>query len=537
MKRKIKVVNKLNSIMLTVSTTFFMLISLLSVTSCQDQIKEDLFKNYEKENKKDQEVETTRSVGDYDLYEKKVDIEDFKDVIVEDQETYQKHQSSLQYLLSINEFPSFKNKTLEEKIQLSNRLKYVSNYYEDYKNSDWLNTGIAMISYTDPVWYHKYNQQEMKVVPFVEVFFKKLSNDEYKQDWLLLTPKQAHDLFSYDDRHEMFDKRSRKFENKYLRLEINLKSYCEITGVDSTFIKNCRVLTRSYFDIHPEQEYDKDVYYHYYYQFPFKDNYKDYQNSSLKCKNINNLKHLIQPGAILFVYDGFVFNSNSDTINVFSYGHSIIVTDLWYDLPDQQDSRLITSKLDDPFGYQSLDKYKKCESLNFLDIPELRKDAFDDNIKLKDYLKRFVFIEAVNKLNDNQNCLINKEQSEKHGVMYTSGNDLNFRNKFEEYTIFSVSNLNNGYKYNHKNLIKNVIKNSKNLIGNAYIVPLDNSDESLDHYCSGIVLSSFLNTNNNPSLRLLLKNHSSKISFVTNWYMPRTLTSSPFVYTRTWYKK
>lgn len=536
MKRKIKVVNKLYSIVLTVVSTIFVLSSLLSVTSCKDQIQEDLLEHYEKENKKDQEDVTTRSIGDYDLYEKKVDIEDFKDVIVEDQETYQKHQSSLQYLLSINEFPSFKNKTLEEKIRLSDRLKDVSNYFEDYKNSDWLNTGIAMISYTDPVWYHKYNVQETKVVPFVEVFFKKLSNDEYKKDWLLLTPKQAHDLFSYDDRHEMFDKRSRKFENKYLRLEINLKSYCEITGVDSTFIKNCRVLTRSYFDMYQEQEYDKDVYYHYYYQFPFKDNYKDYQNSSLKCENINNLKHLIQPGAILFVYDGFVFNSNSDTINVFSYGHSIIVTDLWYDLPDQQDSRLITSKLDDPFGYQSLDKYKKCESLNFLDIPELRKDAFNDDIKLKDYLKRFVFIEAVRSKSENENVLINKKGKKEKGVIYTSGNDLNFRNKFEEYKIFSVSNLNNGYKYNHKDLIKNSIENAKSLIGTDYDIPNNNSDESLKHYCSGIILYSYINENTNPSLRLLLKNHSSKI-VTQNWYMPRTLTSSPFVYTRTWYKK
>lgn len=535
MKRKIKVVNKLNSIMLTVVSTIFVLFLLLSVTSCQDQIQEDLLEHYEKENKKDQEDVTTRSIGDYDLYEKKVDIEDFKDVIVEDQETYQKHQSSLQYLLSINEFPSFKNKTLKEKIQLSERLKDVSNYFEDYKNSDWLNTGIAMISYTNLVWYHKYNKQETKVVPFVEVFFKKLSNNEDEQDWLLLTPKQAHDLFSYDDRHEMFDKSSRKFRNKYLRLEINLKSYCEITGVDSTFIKNCRVLTRSYYDMNQDQEYDQDVYYHYYYQFPFKDNYKDYQNSSLKCKNINNLKHLIQPGTILFVYDGDFENISKDSIDLSLFGHSIIVTDLWYDLPNGLDSRDIASVLNYEYGYKSLDEYKKCESLNFLDIPELRKDAFDDNIKLKDYLKRFVFIEAVRSKSKNENVLINKKGKDEKGVIYTSGNDLNFIKKFEKYKIFGVSNLNNGYKYNHKGLIKNVIKNSKDLIGNKYKFPRSNSDESLDHYCSGIVLSSFLNTNNNPSLRLLLKNHSSKVVIYT-WYMPRTLTSSPFVYTRTWYR-
>ena len=535
MKRKIKVVNKLNSIMLTVATRIFILFSLFSVTSCQDQIQEDLLEHYEKENKKDQEDATTRSVGDYDLYEKKVDIEDFKDVIVEDQETYQKHQSSLQYLLSITEFPSFKNKTLEEKIQLSERLKDVSNYFEDYKNSDWLNTGIAMISYTDPVWYHKYNKQETKVVPFVEVFFKKLSNNEDEHDWLLLTPKQAHDLFSYDDRHEMFDKRSRKFRNKYLRLEINLKSYCEITGVDSTFIKNCRVLTRSYFDMHPEQEYDKDVYYHYYYQFPFKDNYKDYQNSSLKCENINNLKNLIQPGAILFVYGGDFENISKDSIDVSSFGHSMIVTDLWYDLPDQQDSRLITSKLNDPFGYQSIDKYKKCRSLNFLDIPELRKDAFDDNIKLKDYLKRFVFIENT-PFQFNQNL----KNIDIFGIRYTTGNDKTFQNKFTKYTIFGVSNINNGYKYNHKDLIKNSIENSKKMIGGLYLTPLNTNIETTKFYCSGMIIYSYYNHKKNPSLNLLLEKNISIYQFKkikTYWYMPRTLTNSPFVYTRTWYRK
>lgn len=522
---------------------FLLCIMMLFISSCQDQIFEDLKTNTELQNKDKKDQTQTRSIGSEGFFENYVDIEDFKNFQYESYEMWNDHQRYLDKLSMIDVFPNVSNKKYSNE-ELTNLLLNQSTNVQNIPEG--FDSGLYYDYMNEKSFVTNYDKNK-KVDAFVEVIFERDGNTGLIKS---ISPGKSFDLFNHQDRTDMRFRGCNKNGKFYFTKYLDTEKYSEITGVDELDILNLRIITFTRLQIFPnppgyEQYLDEADLCHYIYQFPYKDNYKDYQNESLKVTDDRLLKKYIKPGSILFVYDKSIETLNKKFIDIDSLiddfdvrdlmfnGHSIVVTNYWYDLPDNMNSKDIKSDYSQ-YGYQSIEKYKSInENSSFLEVDELRKDAFDDNISLRDYLKRFVFIEAITtSLNDNQKIFhYNKEDI----IKYTSGNDQFALDRFDKYTVFAISNLNNGYKITNTLINKVYLSRCKNQIGEKYKSPKTFFNDTDYNYCSGIVYKNLRNDDHTPSLKILRGKHKSISPYVT-WFMPRTLTNSPFVYTRILYK-
>ena len=504
---------------------------LFIISSCVDNISidENIILNINNQKEIDS-LNNTRSIGTEGFFEKYVDIEDFKDFQFESNTIHKNFKNTLENLTFYDEFPSVESNIYTRdsltKI-LKENCKYVQDIPEGFESGlyyDYMNEKSFVTNY----------DQNKKVDAFVEVIFER---DYQNESLKVLSPKEAYNLLNHQDRTNMRFRGCNKNGKFYFTMYIDSEKYSELTGLDELEIISLRIITFTRLQIFPnppgfEKYLDEADLCHYIYQFPYKDNYKDYQNESLKVTDDRLLKKYIKPGSIIFVYDKKIESLNDHTNLNFNNGHSIIVTNYWYDLPDNMNSKDIKSDYSQ-YGYQSIDQYKSInENSSFLEVDELRKDAFDDNISLRDYLKRFVFIEAVKKsLNDNS--LIPLHSANKC-VKYTTGNDKFALERFDNYTVVAISNLNKGYKLSNTLVQSSMIEYSKKRIQRFYDnLPTEN-ESFFSSYCSGLVYFGYKN-NKNIGISILKPEHGSKYKNLT-WYMPRTLTNSPFIYTRILYK-
>ena len=185
--------------------------------------------------------------------------------------------------------------------------------------------------------------------------------------------------------------------------------------------------------------------------------------------------------------------------------------------------------------YIDLDQYKKLEkNQEFVEIEALRRDMYDDNVSFEDYLKHFVFIEATDLSTKYDNT--KKYFDKRTGILFSSGNDKvvqeNFRNN---YTVISLSNLNKGIKMYNKEIQNSFLEYVKSLAfeNKRYDwFHYGNQDKQIE-YCSGIVYFGYKNNN----LKILNEQVKSYTISTGYWYMPRSVTNSPFMYTRIWYRK
>ena len=440
--------------------------------------------------------EAQAKIGKENWYQKHVNVEDFKNSIMTDFESYQKDLKSKKLLLSYNSFPEIK--TEEEMNYISRNLLYTS--FDVAKNISHFNSGRYFLT-TD--W-------SQKTEPYVECFLEQYYDKEsefilYK----IMLPKEVYE-FSYEERKNILEFKS----HKYIRKEIPLYVYCYLTGIPENIFKDLNVVTR--------QEGD---YSYWYYQMPYKDNYKDYQNDTQEVENIDELKKFIKKGSLIFVFDKPREKLDSNLGK--NYGHMLIVGD-WY--------------IEETGKYKPLKEYQKLERDEiFTNVSYLHRDVTDDNISFAEYLKHFVLIEAQSgaELYPNNN---NEDGFTNHVfTVRTSGNDKSFQMKLNEYTCVALVNVNEGLTYSQPDLIVNMIKNANRQVEkkkkyNFEPTGLDN--DTIKQYCSGLAYYSLLNERKTPSLRLLKQEHLSTVPTMTGkWYMPRTICNSPFVYTRVWYKK
>ena len=303
--------------------------------------------------------------------------------------------------------------------------------------------------------------------------------------------------------------------------------YSKISGIPKEEITNLRIIT---FNDMQRYKWKTDLLLNnwertlYFYQFPFIDNYKDYQNDSKFLypdpEEKHRLKKYIKPGSCIFVFDKNLYKLDNHIPSFWgSFGHMMIVSDYYQETKSDQ--------------YLDLDQYKKLEkNQEFVEIDALRRDMYDDNVSFEDYLKHFVFIEAYLTSQDREN---NKLYFDKRkGVLFSSGNDKvvqdNFRNK---YTVISVSNLNKGIKMYYENIQNLFLDYARDaaIHNRSYDILPDYKENLYQSYCSGLVYFCYKSN----GLTILTKD---QYSFLDNigWFMPRTITNSPFMYTRIWYK-
>ena len=462
-------------------------------------------------------------IGGENWFENYVNIEDFKNSIMEDFETYQKHQKALQKLLSYKEFPNHANAC--HFYDYCDENDDETELLDNSNNRNYAHTGFQNI-----IKGNLSERTEIAVECFVKISEVLYEEGLFETYFDLLTPFEASKIpYSLRKRDSFVEGR-----DTYIRLEVSLDKYCKETGIPKEDFQNLRVLTR-YETKSGNNVYDNDYQYQYY-QMPYEDNYKDYQNQTNKVFSLKEMKKYIKKGSMIFVFDKRKEELNGNSIT--SWGHLIVVTDKWYGIKSKDIKSTYGNN-----GYKEIQKYNKLkDNEDFIDIPLLREEMFDDNVSFKDYLKHFVFVEAVHnysfpktsKNTPNDNKIYNYYDDGK--VKYTSGNDKRFQSDLTNYTCVAVTNVDYGFCISHKSIKETMIRNVENCIGNDYKIPQSLEDKSLPHYCSGIALYGFINGNKTPSLRLLHKNHTTDLSSLGKWYMPRTVCNSPFVYTRVWYK-
>ena len=429
-------------------------------------------------------------IGGENIFEDYVNIEDFKNQSYEDLSTYDKHENALYELLAYKSFPSVKYQD-----DLHTISKEICEYYSFPSPK---NKSCYALGYTFPSGYFK-----EKTEPYVECFIKFYSDSKYHTGrYKLFLPREI-DTFRKENR----DKLIYSSKNGIIRKEVPLSLYCSLTGIPEKRMKDLRVVTRK----QGNSSY-------WYYQMPYKDNYKDYQNDTLTVRDINELKRFIKKGSLIFVFDKPLDKLNK--IDGKYWGHMLIVSD-WY-----------TNIISD--SYTSLNNYEKLDkNQDFQDIGYIKSNAENYNVSFKNYLKHFVFIEAQLFNMKNQNKKQGFERDS--GVMLTAGNDERFQTYLDSTTCVAVVNINEGYKYSHPDLINNMIKNALNQLGKKYNMhPTGFDNDTINHYCSGLAYYSLLNGKKSPSLRLLKYKHISNTVAFGFWYMPRTVCNSPFVYTRVW---
>lgn len=446
---------------------------------------------------------TTRAIGGENFFEDHVNIEDFKGFQYEPKKVWDFQQAKLDSLAKLDKFPNEKDGV--DRANISRQLTLFAAGGQDI--AEVFENGLQ-VNYQRP----KAFLDEYSTLPKVEAHVEVIYKDSYSY---ALSPKEAFN-FSYTERIQMRRAYLSKNGHYYQVAYVPIQHYARITGLGLNYLKSLRIITFTRNQLMEAKECDNADFTCYIYQFPYKDNYKDYSNESLKMKDKWQMKKYFKPGSFLFVfnkpldklYDGEPTNLNN--------GHTIIVTDR-YTL--------------DPDNYHSLNEYNRLEAgQSFMDVPELRKAMFDSNVSLRDFLKHFVFIEAVtDSKNDNLKIPLAKDENR---VKFTAGNDSLALKRFDNYTIYAISNLNKGMQKHNRYYVNQMLENSEYQIGKTYNA-IPNNFVDFGYYCSELVYSGFKNSDQHPSLTLVTKKHFSVI--VLQWVMPRTLTNSPYVYTRIWY--
>ena len=450
-------------------------------------------------------------IGGENWYENYVNIEDFKGIQVEDNVTYQKHQKALQKLLSYDKFPNDKS---EESLEELSRMVDYERFLLGGESVSWYHLGLTHSTTEDDFYHRSYDQilqENHKVEPTVECFFK--YNNYVPR---LLTPKETYNL-PIKLRDSLREYSFIKDINGYYCSHSSLKKYIEATGIPKEIFDDLRIVSRPTNNLQKFEETPED-YMWFYYQMPYKDNYKDYQNDTKIVENFDNLKRFIKKGSLIFIFDKPLDKLESNGLH--NWGHMMIVGN-WY--------------TKDINKYQKLSHYKTFkQSEDVKDVDYLLKRKFDIFVSFSEYLKHFVFIEAQKYAIGNENYGQGFELQ--NGVMRTSGNDKRFQEYINKATCIAVVNINDGYQMSHPDLIDNMIKNADNLFNTVYSIPITDDDKQHKSYCSGLVFYSLLNNNQKPSLRILTKKEISNILGL-KLYMPRTVCNSPYVYTRVWYRK
>ena len=494
-----------------------MIALLLSTVSCT---KDEL--SFDQNNQSDNLINVQAKIGTIEgKYEYFENIESYRNFRFESNDLYNKHQLALNLIKKIDKFPSVESNkySLQELTQLlymnSKRVQeipegYETNLYYDYHN--------------EKSFINNYNLNN-RVKPYVELIFSIDRNSNYLRDCVVHTPIFCYDVFDSEDRTQLRFHGVDKHNEHYFTRYIDKEKYCELTGIDEKLIDNLRVMTFTRLQIFPERpgfekNLDKADLCHYIYQFTYYDNYKDYRNESLNVDTKLDLKQYIKPGSCIFVFDK-TFDKLDDHNGLFNWGHIMIVSDYYQETMSDQ--------------YINLDQYKKLEkNQEFVEIDALRKDMYDDSVSFEDYLKHFVFVEAYLTPQNRENKKLYFDR--RTGILFSSGNDKvvqdNFRNKN---SVISISNLNKGIKMYNTEVQHSFLEYVKSLAfdNKSYdFFHYGNPDKQIE-YCSGIVYFGYKNNN----LKILNENVKS-YDFITGyWYMPRSITNSPFMYTRIWYKK
>ena len=455
------------------------------------------------------EAQANINIGRENRYEKHVNIEDFKNSIMEDFESYQKDLNLKKSLLAYNSFPNVRTKG--DLSRISRQIYNTHGTFGRPANRSHYNSGKFLY----------YMEGDVRTESYVECFLKEYVNKETgTSKYQLYLPKEVYHLS-----HKERMRKDHEGTFDYKRKEVPIGVYCSLTGIPRNLIENLRVVTR--------QEGDCS---YWYYQMPYKDNYLDYQNDTQKVNSLNELKKFIKKGSMIFVFDkpredldkflNFkeLFDPTDDKLGFENWGHMMIVGK-WY-------------KDDNLDGYNHLSQYKILSNYyDFKNIQAIFQNSFKETVSFTDYLRHFVFIEAQKDPVKNRNKLQGFQRD--NGVMLTSGNDERLQNYIKNATCVAVVNLNDGYNYSHPNLVDNMIFYAYNQLGKPYsslqYAPTGRDNDIETHYCSGLVFYSFLNEKVKPSIRLLLPKHTSFGYYRGRWYMPRTVCNSPFVYTRVWY--
>ena len=511
----IKKISEMTTILKVVLCSLFIFFSAVFFISCS---------KFEEDNNQTPVVPNINDVqaviGGKNVFENYVNIEDFKNVQFEDDETYLRHKKAHDYLLSIDTFlyASTRDQLLYVSKKLIKEAERDEKIKDEYYNTSLFHNFVFepyisnyFVSFSREA--HNYNM----TTPFVNLFFKKT-----KDGPLLLTPKEAYNI-SFQERQFLREKGENE---KYIMKSISIYKYAYETGLNNSFVSDLRILSYPKYKDKFANSVDMQVMY---YQMPHKDNYLDYQNDTKQVKNIDDLKYFIKPGSLIFVFKEDLKELEKE--NFGNWGHMLIVGDRYL--------------YGDTNEYKHLYNYTMLHTFeSFVDEKYMFNKMLDEKVSLIEYLKHLYFIEAQNgvELYPNKN---NKWGFERHdGLVRTSGNDETFQRRMKEATCIAVVNLNDGYHLSHYKLLSNVIKYANKQVDdkkNYNFTPTGADDNTDKHYCSGLAFYSFLNDKKYPSLRLLTPNHLSTyyccLIFGGKWYMPRTVCNSPFVYTRVWKKE
>ena len=493
-----------------------MIVSLLSTVSCT---KDEL--SFDQNNQVDNLTDVQSKIGNIEgNYEKFENIESYKDFRFESNDLYNKHQLALNLIKKIDKFPSVESNkySLQELTRLlymnSKRVQEIPEGYE---------TNLYYDYYNEHSFIDNYNTNN-KVKPYVELIFSIDRNSHYLKDCVIHTPIFCYDVFDEEDRTRLRFHGVDKHNEHYFTRYIEKEKYCELTGIDEKIIDNLRIMTFTRLQIFPERpgfekDLDKADLCHYIYQFPYYDNYKDYRNVDTKL----DLKQYIKPGSLIFVFDKTHNELDNHDLSLSdSFGHMMIVSDYYQETMSDQ--------------YLDLNQYKKLgKNQEFVEIYALRKDMYDDNVSFEDYLKHFVFIEAVSYFEKRDNNKIGFKNHDM-GVIFSSGNDKVIQDKFKnKYTVISVSNLNKGIKMYNTEIQSKFLEFCKYNHNKFYDLLPSKDDNSIASYCSGLVYFGY-KEDNTYGIKILNENQYTNIK-IGGWYMPRTITNSPFMYTRIWYRK
>ena len=390
---------------------------------------------------------------------------------------------------------------------------YETNLYYDYRN--------------EKSFVNNYDMNK-KVKPYVELIFS-INLITYDVNTLEInSPMYCYDVFDADERTRLRFLGVDKDNEYYFTRYIEKDKYCELTGINKELIDNLRIITFTrlqIFDKRPDSEKNLDIadLCHYIYQFPYQDNYLDYRNESINVDRKINLKQYIKPGSCFFVFDKTLDQLDNHNPFIRNNGHMIIVSNYYQETMSDQ--------------YIDLNQYQKLrKNQEFVEIDALRKDMYDDNVSFEDYLKHFVFIEAVKydtKYDNTKNHF-----DKRTGVLFSSGNDKvvqeNFRNN---YTVISLSNLNKGIKmYNTEvqHLFLNYVTSSA-IHNKSYDWYQLDEGKYYPNYCSGLVY--FWYSDAYKYGIKILHQYQQRLGGLRIWYMLRSVTNSPFMYTRIWYRK
>ena len=228
--------------------------------------------------------EAQAKIGGENWYEKHVNVEDFKNSIMTDFESYQKDLNLKRSLLSYNSFPNVRSK--EDLSRISRQIYYT---FGRPANRSHFNSGKFLY----------YMMVDMRTEPYVECFLKQYVNEETKNiEYQLYLPKEVYDLS-----HKERTSRVHGGTYDYVRREVPVSVYCSLTGIPRNLIENLRVVTRQ-----------DNQFSYWYYQMPYKDNYLDYQNETQEVNSLNDLKKFIKKGSMIFVFNEDLKELDKDRI-------------------------------------------------------------------------------------------------------------------------------------------------------------------------------------------------------------------------------